>query len=86
MAFNQVMINSLSFKSLIHLFMIPVLMGLGHLAPAIGAIRAATGTHQFPVTLFGMIATIAALVGCKSKIITRKLTQHHTWPLTHLRC
>ncbi|EEA23479.1 hypothetical protein PMAA_100670 [Talaromyces marneffei ATCC 18224] len=54
--------NNLSLNSFNRLVVIPVLMGLGHLAPAIGAIRAATGTYQFPVALLGMIATGAALV------------------------
>lgn len=65
MALNRAMPESLSLNVYIHLFVIPVLMGLGHLAPAIGAIRAATGTYQFPVALFGMIVTGAALVDCK---------------------
>ena len=42
-------------------------MGLGHLAPVIGTIRAATGSYQFPVPLLGMVATGAAIVDCKSK-------------------
>ncbi|KAI3576199.1 hypothetical protein IWW34DRAFT_808112 [Fusarium oxysporum f. sp. albedinis] len=34
----------------------PGLMGLGHLAPAIGAIQTATGSYHFPVRLLGLIA------------------------------
>lgn len=67
MASNREMSKSLPLNAYIHLFVIPLLMGLGHLAPAIGAIRAATITYQSPVALFGMIATGAALVDCKSK-------------------
>lgn len=43
---------------------IPVFMGLGHLAPAIGAIHTATGSYRFPGRLFGLIGTISALVDC----------------------
>ncbi|RDW94992.1 hypothetical protein BP5796_00755 [Coleophoma crateriformis] len=41
---------------------IPAFMGLGHLAPAIGAIHTATGSYQFPGCLLGLIGTISALV------------------------
>lgn len=67
MASNRAMSKSLPRNVYINLFLIPLLMGLGHLAPAIGAIRVATGTYQFPIALFGMIATGAAPVDCKSK-------------------
>ena len=50
---------------LFSLGLMPLLMGLGHLAPAIGAIYAATGSYQFPVPLLGMIGSAAALVDCK---------------------
>ena len=42
----------------------PALMGLGHLAPAIGAIHTATGSYQFSGRLLGLIGTISALVDC----------------------
>lgn len=84
MEFNEGKPYSLYFKTFSHLFITPVLMGLGHLAPAIGAIRAATGIYQFPVSLFGMIATGAALVDCKSKITTHQWMQHQGWPLMHI--
>ncbi|KAE9378694.1 hypothetical protein N431DRAFT_553103 [Stipitochalara longipes BDJ] len=42
--------------------LIPTLMGLGHLAPSIGAIQAATGSYQFPGRLLGLIGTISAVV------------------------
>jgi hypothetical protein len=45
MASNRAMSKSLPLNAYIHLFVIPLLMGLGHLAPAIGAIRAATITY-----------------------------------------
>jgi hypothetical protein len=44
----------------------PVLLGLGHLAPAVGAIQTATGSYHFPVRLLGLIGTISAVVDCKS--------------------
>lgn len=59
------MINSPSLNNLQRLVVMPVLMGIGHLAPAIGAIHTVTGTYQFPGALLGMIATGAALVDCK---------------------
>ena len=43
----------------------PILMGLGHLIPAIGAIHTATGSYQFPSAVLGMIGTAAALVDCR---------------------
>ncbi|PVH84681.1 hypothetical protein DL98DRAFT_610086 [Cadophora sp. DSE1049] len=36
--------------------LMPALMGLGHLAPAIGAIHTATGSYQFPGRVLGLIA------------------------------
>ncbi|KAK0101344.1 hypothetical protein ONS95_006520 [Cadophora gregata] len=42
--------------------LMPALMGLGHLAPAIGAIHTATGSYQFPGSVLGLIGTISALV------------------------
>lgn len=78
MASDEAMPNSVSLGTFCHIFIIPVLMGLGHLAPAIGAVRTATGTYQFPVALFGMIATGAALVDCKLET-KNKLAQYHTW-------
>ncbi|KAK7415564.1 hypothetical protein QQX98_005810 [Neonectria punicea] len=42
--------------------LMPALMGLGHLAPAIGAIQTATGSYQFPGKLLGLIGTISAVV------------------------
>ncbi|KAH7395905.1 hypothetical protein BKA64DRAFT_674923 [Cadophora sp. MPI-SDFR-AT-0126] len=42
--------------------LMPALMGLGHLAPAIGAIHTATGSYQFPGRVLGLIGTISALV------------------------
>lgn len=50
---------------LFSLGVMPVLMGLGHLAPAIGAIHSATRSYQYPIALLGMIGTAAALVDCK---------------------
>lgn len=44
--------------------LMPALMGLGHLAPAIGAIQTATGSYQFPLPLLGLIGTISGLVDC----------------------
>ena len=44
--------------------LMPTLMGLGHLAPAIGAIQTATGSYQFPGRLLGLIGTVSALVDC----------------------
>jgi hypothetical protein len=49
---------------LFSLGVIPAFMGLGHLAPAIGAIHTATGLYQFPGRLLGLIGTISALVDC----------------------
>lgn len=46
--------------------LMPALMGLGHLAPAIGAIHTATGSYQFPGRVLGLIGTISALVDCKN--------------------
>lgn len=43
----------------------PALMGVGHLAPAIGAIQATTGSYQFPVKLLGLIGALSAIVDCK---------------------
>ncbi|KAH7360213.1 hypothetical protein BKA65DRAFT_473374 [Rhexocercosporidium sp. MPI-PUGE-AT-0058] len=42
--------------------LVPALMGLGHLAPAIGAIHTATGSYQFPGRVLGLIGTVSALV------------------------
>ncbi|KAF4456165.1 hypothetical protein F53441_1649 [Fusarium austroafricanum] len=42
--------------------LMPALMGLGHLAPAIGAIQTATGSYHFPGRLLGLIGTISAVV------------------------
>ncbi|KAM5344085.1 hypothetical protein ACJ41O_012622 [Fusarium nematophilum] len=42
--------------------LMPALMGLGHLAPAMGAIQTATGSYQFPGRLLGLIGTISAVV------------------------
>lgn len=67
MATEKAMSETLSLHIFSRLVVIPLLMGLGHLAPAIGAIRTATGTYQFPIALLGMIAIGAALVDCKSK-------------------
>jgi hypothetical protein len=71
MQLEKAMSNILPPNTFSRLVVIPVPMGLGHLAPAIGAIRTATGTYQFPVALLGMIAAGAALVDCKSKLIRR---------------
>ena len=54
-------------NTIFSLGVLPVLMGLGHLAPAIGAIHTATGTYQYPGALLGMIGTAAALVDCGLK-------------------
>ncbi|KAF5013351.1 hypothetical protein FDECE_654 [Fusarium decemcellulare] len=48
--------------TLYSLGLMPALMGLGHLAPAIGAIHTATGSYQFPSKLLGLIGTISAVV------------------------
>lgn len=45
--------------------LMPALMGVGHLAPAIGAIQAITGSYQFPVKLLGLIGALSAIVDCK---------------------
>ncbi|KAJ4253842.1 hypothetical protein NW762_010237 [Fusarium torreyae] len=42
--------------------LMPAFMGLGHLAPAIGAIQTVTGSYQFPAKLLGLIGTISAVV------------------------
>ncbi|KAF4958034.1 hypothetical protein FSARC_11131 [Fusarium sarcochroum] len=42
--------------------LMPAFMGLGHLAPAIGAIQTVTGSYQFPAQLLGLIGTISAAV------------------------
>ncbi|KAH8817504.1 hypothetical protein F5884DRAFT_853918 [Xylogone sp. PMI_703] len=42
--------------------LMPALIALGHLAPAIGAIQTATGSYQFPGRLLGLIATITTIV------------------------
>ncbi|KIL93917.1 hypothetical protein FAVG1_02479 [Fusarium avenaceum] len=42
--------------------LMPALMGVGHLAPAIGAIKAITGSYQFPVKLLGLIGALSAIV------------------------
>jgi hypothetical protein len=58
--------GSFADPTLFSLGMMPFLMGVGHLAPAIGAIRTATGTYQLPGALLGMIGTASALVDCMS--------------------
>lgn len=68
---KKAMSNIIPLNTFNRLVVIPVLMGLGHLAPAIGAIRTVTGTYQFPSALLGMIAAGAALVDCKSILIRR---------------
>lgn len=60
--------------ALYSLGVMPALMGLGHLAPAVGAIQTATGTYQFPGTLLGLIGTISALVDCTYCISEVKLS------------
>lgn len=45
--------------------LMPALISLGHLAPAIGAIRTITGSYQFPVELLGLIAAITVVVDCR---------------------
>jgi hypothetical protein len=59
------MANSSRGHTFYSLGVMPVLMGLGHLAPAIGAIHTATGSYQYPGALLGMIGTAAALVDCR---------------------
>jgi hypothetical protein len=44
--------------------LMPAFMGLGHLAPAIGAIQTATGSYKFPGKLLWLIGTISAVVDC----------------------
>lgn len=44
--------------------LMPIFMGLSHLTPAIGAIRTATGSYQFPGGLFGLIGAITIVVDC----------------------
>lgn len=51
-------------ESLYSLGVLPALMGIGHLAPAIGAIHSVTGEYQFPVALLGMIGAASCLVDC----------------------
>lgn len=48
--------------------LMPALMGLGHLSPAIGAIHTATGEYHFPLRLLTLIGTISAAVDCRSNI------------------
>ncbi|KLJ10738.1 hypothetical protein EMPG_13881 [Blastomyces silverae] len=48
--------------ALYRLGLMPALMGLGHLAPAIGAIHTALGSYQFPGALLWLIGTASALV------------------------
>lgn len=55
-------------NTLYSLGVLPAMMGLGHLAPAIGAIETATGSYQFPVSLLGLIATISGLVDGKFQL------------------
>lgn len=43
----------------------PLLMGLGHLPPAIGAIHASTTSYQFPIALLVMIVATTGLVDCR---------------------
>lgn len=52
-------------NSFCSIVVLPVLMGFGHLAPCIGAIKTATGAYQYPVALLGMIGSGAALVDCR---------------------
>jgi hypothetical protein len=54
-------------ESFYSLGLMPTLIGLGHLVPAVGAIHTATGIYQFPWPLLGMISTSATLVDCKSE-------------------
>ncbi|PGH04562.1 hypothetical protein GX51_03393 [Blastomyces parvus] len=48
--------------ALYRLGLMPALMGLGHLAPAIGAIHTALGSYRFPRALLWLIGTASALV------------------------
>lgn len=64
------MATSTQDNTLFSVGVLPVLMGLGHLAPAMGAIRTATGSYQFPGAVLGMVGTAAALVDCKLNINT----------------
>lgn len=54
--------------------LMPALMGLGHLVPAIGAIHTATGSYQFPGRVLGLIGTISALVDCKHSLDTVEIS------------
>ena len=49
------------------LVLLPVLMGIGHVLPAVGAIQTATGAYQFPIPVLGMIGATSALVDCMLK-------------------
>lgn len=51
-------------NTLYTLGILPTLMGIGHLAPVIGAIYSATGSYQFPWAVLGMIGTASTLIDC----------------------
>ena len=52
-------------ESLFSVGVLPSLMGLGHLAPVLGSIYAATGDFQHSLPLLAMLGTGAALVDCE---------------------
>jgi hypothetical protein len=55
-------------RSLISLCVIPTLMGIGHLPPAIGALWAARGTFENEMALLAMIASTAGIVDGKQSL------------------
>lgn len=53
------------------LCLFPILMGIGHLPPAIGALQTVGGKSQNEIALLVMMASTTVMVDCKSSLTTR---------------